>query len=93
MSFFVILHAITNKTSQAMKKIHILPILVLTILASCNNAAKQPAGTETQTTTTDTSNVTPAKAEVYQCPMDCEKGKTYSQPGTCPVCGMDLKKV
>jgi len=29
----------------------------------------------------------------YQCPMDCENGKTYDQPGTCPVCAMDLKKV
>ncbi|PTM09036.1 MAG: hypothetical protein DA407_06670 [Bacteroidetes bacterium] len=29
----------------------------------------------------------------YQCPMDCEEGKTYDSPGTCPVCAMDLKKV
>jgi hypothetical protein len=29
--------------------------------------------------------------EVYQCPMDCEKGKTYSKPGNCPVCKMALK--
>lgn len=28
----------------------------------------------------------------YQCPMDCEKGKTYNEPGQCPVCGMDLEK-
>lgn len=28
----------------------------------------------------------------YQCPMDCEKGKTYDKPGQCPVCGMDLEK-
>lgn len=28
---------------------------------------------------------------VYQCPMDCEKGKTYEAAGSCPVCGMDLK--
>ena len=26
----------------------------------------------------------------YICPMDCEKGKTYPAPGTCPVCGMEL---
>ncbi len=30
-------------------------------------------------------------AAVYQCPMDCEKGKTYDKPGSCPVCKMDLK--
>ena len=29
----------------------------------------------------------------YQCPMDCEKGKLYDQPGSCPVCKMDLKAV
>ncbi|MCB0459206.1 MAG: hypothetical protein KDC74_04215 [Flavobacteriaceae bacterium] len=28
---------------------------------------------------------------VYQCPMDCEKGKTYEEAGKCPVCKMDLK--
>ncbi len=32
-------------------------------------------------------------AEVYQCPMDCESGKTYDAAGKCPVCGMDLAKV
>lgn len=30
---------------------------------------------------------------VYQCPMDCEKGKTYEVAGTCPVCKMDLKEI
>ena len=30
-------------------------------------------------------------AAAYQCPMDCEKGKTYDKAGTCPVCKMDLK--
>ena len=29
----------------------------------------------------------------YQCPMDCEKGKTYDKEGACPVCKMDLKKM
>jgi hypothetical protein len=30
-------------------------------------------------------------AGLYQCPMDCEDGKTYEEPGMCPVCKMDLK--
>lgn len=30
---------------------------------------------------------------VYQCPMDCEEGKTYVEPGTCPTCKMDLVEV
>lgn len=29
----------------------------------------------------------------YQCPMDCEKGKTYDAEGKCPECNMDLKAV
>jgi len=29
-------------------------------------------------------------AVAYNCPMDCEDGKTYEEPGTCPVCNMDL---
>ena len=27
---------------------------------------------------------------VFYCPMHCEGDKTYSEPGDCPVCGMDL---
>ena len=34
-----------------------------------------------------------AHAAHYQCPMDCEEGKTYEEAGTCPVCKMDLEKV
>lgn len=30
-------------------------------------------------------------AEVYQCPMDCESGKTYAENSGCPVCKMDLQ--
>jgi protein SCO1/2 len=32
-------------------------------------------------------------AAVYQCPMDCEDGKTYHSEGSCPVCKMDLKPI
>lgn len=32
-------------------------------------------------------------SSVYQCPMDCENGKTYEVAGTCPVCKMDLKEI
>lgn len=27
---------------------------------------------------------------IWYCPMRCEGDKTYSKPGDCPVCGMDL---
>ena len=29
----------------------------------------------------------------YQCPMDCEEGKTYEEEGECPKCKMALKKI
>lgn len=29
----------------------------------------------------------------YACPMRCEEDRTYEDPGTCPVCGMDLAEV
>lgn len=29
----------------------------------------------------------------YQCPMKCEGDKTYSVPGECPVCNMELEKI
>ena len=32
-----------------------------------------------------------ATTDVYQCPMDCEKGKVYDKEGSCPTCKMDLK--
>lgn len=30
---------------------------------------------------------------LYQCPMKCEGEKSYPNPGSCPVCKMDLKEV
>lgn len=29
-------------------------------------------------------------AITYACPMECEGDKTYDEPGSCPVCKMDL---
>tara|TARA_R110002073_G_scaffold8207_7_gene45893 strand:+ start:180 stop:896 length:717 start_codon:yes stop_codon:yes gene_type:complete len=31
------------------------------------------------------------EATLYQCPMKCEKDKVYHEPGSCPVCKMDLR--
>lgn len=56
--------------------------LALFAFASCNDAPKTDSATEGAAQT----------AAVYQCPMDCEDGKTYDKPGKCPVCEMDLKK-
>lgn len=30
-------------------------------------------------------------AEVFLCPMRCEKDKVYAKPGKCPICEMKLK--
>ena len=72
-----------------MKKV-ILSIAVVTMLVvtGCKTEVKkekEPVKTEEK--------MEMATLEVYQCPMDCEKGKTYEKEGSCPVCKMDLKKV
>lgn len=57
-----------------------LLLLLAAALAACghrHNSAPIPPGTPV----------------VYACPMDCEKGKTYPQTGSCPVCKMDLEAV
>ena len=58
-----------------------LALMAGLFFAACHHdapASKLPAATA------DTKNVK------YQCPMDCEKGKTYAEKGKCPVCKMDL---
>ena len=69
-----------------MKKI-ILVIAVLFMAVSftaCKETKKEPAAPETEVKDD-------VAADVYQCPMDCEEGKTYEEAGKCPVCKMDLK--
>lgn len=46
----------------------------------------KPTEKKTEESKQHTSNGT----GVYYCPMHCEGDKTYSKPGSCPVCGMDL---
>ena len=78
------------------KLIYIIPFIALAILASCNNSAPTKEAIKANQTDVDTaltSGDTARTAGVYQCPMDCENGKTYSKPGQCPVCGMDLEKI
>jgi hypothetical protein len=71
-----------------MKKIIPLCISVMVMATACNNSSSTGKKVDTQTQATGDST----KNAVYQCPMDCEKGKTYAQPGKCPVCEMDLEK-
>lgn len=53
-------------------------LVLMVLLASCNSNASKNAEKDVAT---------------YQCPMQCEGAKTYTEAGTCPVCSMDLQKV
>ena len=57
--------------------------LALSVLAfnACKNDHSQHKAQTTEAV---------APGTKYICPMNCEKGKTYDQPGACPVCHMDL---
>jgi protein SCO1/2 len=63
-----------------MKKLMMFSLIAAGFLMSCN----QKSETKNQDSTTI--------AATYQCPMDCEKGKTYDKPGKCSVCDMELEK-
>ena len=49
--------------------------------------------TESQQMQQDTTGHHEHEHALYQCPMDCENGKMYDEPGKCPVCKMDLEEV
>ena len=74
----------------------LLPALLLTLFVTFTSC-KEEKKTETapsQTEVRSDSSTDDLTAEVrYQCPMDCEDGKTYDAEGKCPVCKMDLKPV
>ncbi len=55
------------------------------VFTSCNEDTKSSDKTEIKTSE--------VKTDKYACPMHCEGDKTYDEPGKCPKCGMDLKKV
>ncbi len=67
-------------------KITTTVLFLITVLyfASCGNKTSE---SQKENTTTEQSDSTK-----YQCPMDCEHGKTYNKAGKCPVCEMDLEK-
>jgi hypothetical protein len=61
------------------------------ILISCSLVASFAIGSCTSSST-ENKVEQPSEKALYQCPMDCEHGKTYTEKVTCPVCGMDLEK-
>ncbi len=84
-----------------MKKVIVAIAVVLTVgftITSCKSEQKDVKEVEKEVVEeVKEVEVKEVKTEimalaVYQCPMDCEEGKTYNKPGQCPVCKMDLKK-
>jgi len=75
-------------------KNQLLLIAVITCSISftaCNSTKEKTPESPPQTTVPDSTGSN-TQVATYQCPMDCEKGKTYNAPGQCPVCGMDLEQ-
>ena len=76
-----------------MKKPILLLALFLSVsivLTSCKESKKEEHKTHTEH---GVEKADLAMNDAYQCPMDCENGKTYDKEGTCPVCEMNLQKV
>ena len=60
---------------------------------SCKDEAKQESTVEAIDEHAGHDHAAGEMHATYACPMDCEKGKHYEAPGTCPVCEMDLVAV
>ena len=65
------------------------------MITSCKNQDKEQTDKSEEQTH---KNLGAEKADIamnyhFQCPMDCEDGKTYEEEGTCPVCKMNLEKI
>lgn len=62
----------------------ILMAFIAMVLTSCKDKKAEPKSETHEELHASTA---------YQCPMDCEDGKTFDEPGTCPVCKMDLQEL
>ncbi|MFK2819562.1 heavy metal-binding domain-containing protein [Flavobacteriaceae sp. LMIT009] len=77
------------------------PILILSlflsfavVFTSCKGEKKQEHSEEVEMHESNAADAADIAMNYdYQCPMDCEDGKTYSEEGDCPKCKMALKKV
>lgn len=70
-----------------MKKSLVLAAFLVSMIAvACKNETK-PADTAAPAATES------SDAKTYACPMECEGEKTYTEPGQCPECKMDLEVV
>ena len=81
-----------------MKKVFLMVAMAALVSFSATSCKKDKA----EDVKSETEVVDEAKQEaqevlasnnvLHQCPMDCEKGKSYTEAGKCPVCKMDLKE-
>ena len=81
-----------------MKKL-ILMVAVVAAVAITTTSCKKDKAEEVKSETEVVDEVKKEAQEVlasndvlHQCPMDCEKGKSYTEAGKCTVCKMDLKE-
>lgn len=88
-----------NIKKQKMKKAKFICaigvfFLVGMTFTSCNSGSTESQETSQEATTNEADSETETAAKVeYKCPMNCEPDKQYFEPGECPVCHMELKKV
>ena len=80
------------------KLVFVMAFIIATgaVFTSCKSDQKEEQGVEKEMVKENDAAVKEEMnqkliAGLYQCPMDCENGKTYEKPGQCPVCKMDLK--
>ena len=66
----------------------VLGISATMFFSSCGNGQEATDVQQHEHSDTTSHN----DGHVYLCPMNCEDGKTYSEPGKCPKCGMGLEE-
>ena len=66
------------------KTLFVLALCILVAFTACKDKKSE--------TKEESASEVVAEAR-YQCPMNCEDGKTYDHAGTCPVCKMELTLV
>jgi hypothetical protein len=77
-----------------MKKLIIVALLISVGVLAASCKEHKAAGENVEETPSEVEHKKDelVSQDVFQCPMDCEKGKIYDDKGNCPVCKMSLKK-
>ena len=81
-----------------MKKLFLMVAVVALVsltATSCKKEKAEDVNTEIEAVDEvkkEAQEVLASNDVLHQCPMDCEEGKSYTEPGKCPVCKMDLKE-